>query len=114
LIRAQARSFGCEADIDFGHGYAYPPGVNTPREAAFVRELAIEMGQDPEKIDLRGPIMFSEDFAYMQEVVPSCYFGFGNGPSKSLHDPGYDFNDELLIKGPAMWGRLVEKYLARA
>jgi hippurate hydrolase len=114
LIKAQAQSFGCEADVDYGFGYAYPPGVNTPAEAALIRELALEMGQDPRKVDLRGPIMFSEDFAYMQEVVPSCYFGFGNGPSKSLHDPGYDFNDELLVKGPAFWAKLVERYLKPA
>jgi hippurate hydrolase len=112
LIRAQASSYGCEAEVDFGYGYAYPAGVNSTDEARLIRELAIELGQDPRKIDLRGPIMFSEDFAYMQEVVPSCYFGFGNGPSKSLHDPGYDFNDELLLKGPVFWGMLVERYLA--
>jgi hippurate hydrolase len=112
LIKSQATAFGCEAEVDFGFGYAYPPGFNTPAEAALIRELALEAGQDPKKVDLRGPIMFSEDFAYMQEVVPSCYFGFGNGPSKGLHDPGYDFNDELLIKGPEFWARLVEKYLA--
>jgi hippurate hydrolase len=112
LIKAQAASFGCEADVEYGYGYAYPPGVNSAAETALVRELAIDMGQDPQKIDLRGPIMFAEDFAYMQKVVPSCYFGFGNGPSKSLHDPGYDFNDELLVKGPAFWAKLVEKYLA--
>jgi hippurate hydrolase len=112
LIKAQAQSFGCEADVEYGYGYAYPPGINSAKEAAFVRELALELGQDPKKVDLRGPIMFSEDFAYMQEVVPSCYFGLGNGASKSLHDPGYDFNDELLLKGPVFWATLVEKYLA--
>jgi hypothetical protein len=28
-----------------------------------------------------------------------------------LHDSGYDFNDELLVKGAALWGRLVERFL---
>lgn len=114
LIKSQAASFGCEAEVEYGYGYAYPPGINSVAEAALVRDLAMELGQDPKKVDLRGPIMFSEDFAYMQEVVPACYFGLGNGPSKSLHDPGYDFNDELLIKGPVFWSKLVEKYLAGA
>ncbi len=112
VIKNQAASFGCQADVEYGYGYAYPAGVNSNAEAALIRELAIGMGQDPRKIDLRGPIMFSEDFAYMQEVVPSCYFGFGNGASKSLHDPGYNFNDELLVKGPVFWAKLVETYLA--
>ena len=79
-----------------------------------MREVAIELGQDPARVDMRGPFMFSEDFAFMQEVVPSCYFGFGNGKSRSLHDSGYDFNDELLVKGPVFWGRLVERFLKAA
>ncbi len=111
LVAAQAKSFGCEAEIQYGHGYSYPPGINSLELARLVREVAVEMGQEPARIDMRGPFMFSEDFAYIQEIVPSCYFGLGNGASRSLHDAGYDFNDELLVKGPAFWGRLVEKFL---
>ncbi len=113
LISAQAKSFGCEAEIVYGHGHRYPPGFNSDAEAALVREVAIEMGQDPSRIDLQGPFMFAEDFAYMQEVVPSCYFGLGNGPTPMLHDAAYDFNDALLTKGPAFWGRLVERFLGK-
>ncbi|MBI2719834.1 MAG: amidohydrolase [Rhizobiales bacterium] len=111
VIAGQAKSFGCEAEIAYGHGYSYPPGFNSAAEAALVREVAIDLGQEPARIDMRGPFMFSEDFAYMQEVVPSCYFGLGNGASRMLHDAGYDFNDELLVHGPSFWASLVEKFL---
>jgi hippurate hydrolase len=111
LVDLQAKSFGCEADIIYNPGISYPPGYNTPEHAELVRDVAIELGQDAARIDLRGPYMFSEDFAFMQEVVPSCYFGLGNGNSRSLHDSGYDFNDQLLVKGPVFWGRLVERFL---
>ena len=114
VISGQAKSFGCEADITYGHGFSYPAGFNAPAEAAVVRDTAIAMGQIPARIDMRGPFMFSEDFAYMQEAVPSCYFGLGNGNSRMLHDAGYDFNDELLTRGAAFWGRLVEKVLPQA
>jgi hippurate hydrolase len=113
IINGQAKSFGCDAEISYGHGFSYPSGFNTSAEAAMVRDVAIECGQDPSRIDMRGPFMFSEDFAYMQEAVPSCYFGLGNGPSRSLHDAGYDFNDALLTKGPAFWARLVERFLSK-
>jgi hippurate hydrolase len=63
---------------------------------------------------MRGPFMFSEDFAYMQELVPSCYFGIGNGSGPMLHDSSYNFNDELLVKGPAFWARLVAKALPQS
>ncbi len=112
LTKAQATSFGCTGEVDFGSAsWSYPAGTNTPAEAALVREVAVEMGQDPARVDMRGPFMFSEDFSYMQEVVPSCYFGLGAGPGPMLHDPGYNFNDDLLLVGPAFWARLVEKAL---
>jgi hippurate hydrolase len=111
LVALQARSFGCETDITYNPGISYPPGFNTPEHAQLVRDVAIELGQDPASVELRGPYMFSEDFAFIQEVMPSCYFGMGNGNSRSLHDAGYDFNDELLVKGPAFWCRLVERFL---
>ena len=112
---AHAKSYGCTADVQIGlDSWSYPSGFNTADEAALVREVAIEMGQDPAKVDMRGPFMFSEDFSAMQEVVPACYFGLGAGPGPMLHDPGYNFNDALLVKGPAFWARLVEKALPQA
>jgi len=115
LATAQAKSYGCTADVQIGlDSWSYPAGFNSADEAALVRQVAVDMGQDPTKVDMRGPFMFSEDFSAMQEVVPSCYFGLGAGPGPMLHDPGYDFNDALLIKGPAFWARLVEKALPQA
>ena len=113
LIEAQAKSYGCEAHISYNPGIAYPPGFNAPGPAKLVRDVALELGQEPSRVDIRGPYMFSEDFAFMQEVVPSCYFGMGNGASRNLHDAGYDFNDELLVKGPLFWGKLVERFFTR-
>ena len=115
LAMAHAKSYGCTADVQIGlDSWSYPAGFNTADEAALVREVALDMGQDPAKVDMRGPFMFSEDFSAMQEVVPSCYFGLGAGPGPMLHDPGYNFNDALLVKGPAFWARLVEKALPQA
>jgi len=115
LATAHAKSYGCSADVQIGlDSWSYPAGCNTADEAALVREVALEMGQEPAKVDMRGPFMFSEDFSAMQEVVPSCYFGLGAGPGPMLHDPGYNFNDALLVKGPAFWARLIEKALPQA
>jgi hippurate hydrolase len=114
IVVNQAKSFGCQAEFYSEGASVYPAGKNTPAEAALVREVAIELGQKPEHIDMRGPFMFAEDFAFMQAERPSCYFGLGNGDSRQLHDPGYDFNDENLVHGPLFWGRLVERFLRAA
>jgi len=114
VIRHQARAFGCEAEIEYGHGISYPPGFNAAKPAGLVREVALGIGQRPADVDLPGPYLFSEDFAFMQEAVPGCFFGIGNGETRNLHDSGYDFNDALLVTGPAFWARLVEKALPQA
>ena len=111
IIHGQAASFGCTASLDYGDCVVYPVGMNDGAVTENIRAIAMDLGQDMGQVDLRGPIMFSEDFAFMLEEVPGCYFGIGNGPGKSLHDTGYDFNDDLLVPGTAVWARLVEKTL---
>ena len=111
IINGSSATFGCTGHIDYGDCIVYPVGINDVSATDLVRNAAISIGQTPELIDLKGPIMFSEDFAFMLEEVPGCFFGIGNGPSKSLHDPGYDFNDELLQKGTEFFARIVTKAL---
>jgi hippurate hydrolase len=58
--------------------------------------------------------MGSEDFAFMLEHNPhGCYFtiGAGDEADRWVHNPGYDFNDEILLKGAALWCGLTEHYL---
>ena len=60
------------------------------------------------------PLMGAEDFAYMLNEKPGCYVWLGNGPGTggcTLHNPHYDFNDELLTLGASYWVRLVRRYL---
>ena len=60
------------------------------------------------------PSMGAEDFAYMLREKPGCYVWLGNGPGTggcTLHNPHYDFNDEILAPGIAYWTRLVQRAL---
>ncbi len=111
LVKSQARSFGCESDVLYGEGISYPAGMNNTKLAVAVKATAIALGQDPEIVEMSAPFMFSEDFAFIQECVPGCYFGLGNGASRSLHDAGYDFNDELISHGAKFWVNLIERVL---
>ncbi len=111
LLRHQAESFGCKAEVDYGVGITYPPCINDSAATTLVRDVALSMGNDPASMDLPGPYMFAEDFSFMLQKVPGCYFGMGNGNSRNLHDSGYDFNDELLVVGAEFWSRLVERAL---
>ena len=66
-----------------------------------------------------APITASEDFAFMLQRVPGCYFFIGNGATGTpggcmVHNPGYDFNDDLIADGAAFWCALVSEVLAPA
>ncbi len=52
----------------------------------------------------------------MLKAKPGCYVWIGNGPGDGgcmLHNPSYDFNDEILPIGASYWARLVERNLAK-
>jgi metal-dependent amidase/aminoacylase/carboxypeptidase family protein len=61
--------------------------------------------------------MASEDFSFMLEKCPGAYINIGNGDkgfgSTPVHNPGYDFNDEILPLGAAALAGIVEKKLPR-
>ncbi|MFZ5673723.1 MAG: M20 aminoacylase family protein [Pseudomonadota bacterium] len=115
IVKGVAEAHGCKAAIDYEMGY--PATINTVDETAFARTVAAELQGDHPIIDLPVPTMISEDFAYMLEARPGCYFMLGNGDGperKMLHTPDYDFNDELLVIAGAQFSRMAESFLAKA
>jgi hippurate hydrolase len=80
----------------------------------FARQVAIDhFGADSLIPDMK-PLTGSEDFAYMLERKPGCYFTIGNGDGEGgcmVHNPGYDFNDAVLPIGASYWVKLVERFL---
>jgi metal-dependent amidase/aminoacylase/carboxypeptidase family protein len=69
------------------------------------------------------PTMGAEDFSFFLQEKPGCYFLIGNGDGSHragghgggpcmLHNPSYDFNDELIPLGGSMWVRLAESWLS--
>ena len=102
------------ADINYWHNY--PPLVTDPEHTKFVIGVAEEVAGNG-KIDPNyPPNMASEDFSFMLEKKPGAYVFIGNGPEDSdriLHNPNYDFNDEILPIGASYWARLVETSMAR-
>ena len=94
----------------------YPPTINSVDEAEFAAQVA-EQVAGAENVDREPvPVMGAEDFAFMLQERPGAYIWIGNGPGEggcTLHNPHYDFNDEILPIGASYWVRLVESALAR-
>ena len=113
IIESQARSFGCSSTIE--HRPAYPVLVNHAAETEFARQVGVELvGADA--VDGNTPkLMGSEDFAWMLQRCPGAYLFIGNGVSRPMvHNPAYDFNDDILLTGAAYWGALTESWLKPA
>lgn len=113
-----------EARCEFEFARNYPPTVNSPAEAAFARQVMVDiLGED--KVLAQEPTLGGEDFAYMLQAKPGAYCfiangegghrdaGHGAGPC-TLHNPSYDFNDALIPLGATYWVRLAQAWLNRA
>ncbi len=107
LCKGYSRGFGGKIKLDYNYGY--PPTVNHSRETKFAAEVAKEI-VGIQNVDINAkPIMASEDFSYMIEKRPGCYFHVGQGVGAAVHNPKYDFNDELSPIGASFFVKLVEK-----
>ena len=112
-VAAQPQVSDVEGEISWYPGY--PVTTNDPAEAQKVRDVATALLGESAVSWNGNPSMASEDFACMLEACPGAYFWIGTDgetASKPLHNAGYDFNDELIPHGVALWTALVEKLRA--
>ena len=117
-------AFGARADFRFRRNY--PPTVNSAAEAAFAADVMRDI-VGPDGVVAQEPTLGAEDFAYMLQAKPGAYVFIGNGDGAhrgtygpghdagpcTLHNPRYDFNDELIPLGATYWVTLATRWLAR-
>ncbi|QND45554.1 amidohydrolase (plasmid) [Rhizobium lusitanum] len=110
LARAQAESFGAQADVNYRLGF--PALINHREETDFGRSVALEtFGEAQVAKDFR-PRTASEDFAFMLLEQPGSYLFVGNGDSAPLHSAHYNFDDTIIAPAARYWVRLVETFLS--
>ncbi|MBO1025576.1 amidohydrolase [Ochrobactrum sp. SD129] len=109
VARSQAESFGAVADVNYQWGF--PALINAKAETEFARQVALSTFPTGTVIEDFRPRTASEDFAFMLEQKPGTYFFVGNGDSAGLHNPNYNFNDEILLPAALFWVRLTEASL---
>ena len=108
VINSTCSAFNNKADIIFNKGY--PATINHNEQSEFAYNTAQKI------IGLKAsskqkPMMGSEDFSYFLKKVPGCFAWIGNGNSASLHNPKYDFNDNVLAIGSSFLASLAEDRL---
>jgi hippurate hydrolase len=109
LVDSVAMAFGATATLNYQRNY--PATVNTPAEARFAADTAAALvGEDKVVRDL-PPSMGAEDFSFMLQMRPGAYLRLGQGSQGGcfLHSSRYDFNDEVLPLGAALFASLIER-----
>lgn len=113
-------SLAYDATCDFDFFRSYPPTINSTAEAMFAREV-IQSIVGESNVCAQEPTMGAEDFAFMLQAKPGayCFIGNGDGAHRQvghgegpclLHNPAYDFNDDLIPLGGTYWVKLVEAW----
>ena len=124
IAEGVSAAFGARCAFEFVRNY--PPTINTHYEADFCRKvMAGIVGED--KALAQEPTLGAEDFAYMLQEKPGAYCFIANGDGAhrgryeggghdagpcTLHNPHYDFNDELIPLGATYWVNLAQAWLA--
>lgn len=113
-------AFDVSGSLEFVRNY--PPTINDPEQTEFAVSVMSDIVGRENVVYPIEPTMGSEDFAFMLLERPGCYIFIGNGDGGHrdpghglgpcmLHNPSYDFNDELIPIGATLWTRMVERFL---
>lgn len=106
-----AATFDAKAEVDYQR--RYPATINYPTQADIAIEAAKKVvGQDNIVVDPQ-PSMGSEDFAFMLQKIPGVYVWLGAGKGANLHNPAYNFNDEVLTTGAQYFVEIVNQELGQ-
>ncbi|TNE39138.1 MAG: amidohydrolase [Alphaproteobacteria bacterium] len=107
-----AEAHGAKAEFTYDRRYA--PTINTSDETEeAIRAAAKLVGDGAVNKDV-APVMGAEDFSWMLRERPGCYIMIANGQGEGschVHNPNYDFNDDILPLGANYWVQLTEQIL---
>lgn len=106
------QTHGARVALDYRYGY--PGVINTAAETEAAIAAAASLVGDDKVHTAIQPTMGSEDFAFMLQKRPGAYIVIGAGESPNdppVHNPYYDFNDNILPLGAAYWVELVKQQL---
>jgi len=117
IVDGVAATHGASAEFVFER--RYPPTVNHEAETEIARAVAADLVGADNVVTEGLPQLGGEDFSFMLMERPGAYIFIGNGTGPGVgeggcmvHNPHYDFNDEIIPLGVKYWTRLVGHLLA--
>lgn len=112
MVNSMCEAYGAIGELDYRR--IYPCTINQVEHSEICTQVAASLvGLNKVETQL-APSMGAEDFAFMLEQKPGAYLWIGNGSAeegRGLHNPYYDFNDDILALGANFWVELAQKQL---
>jgi amidohydrolase len=98
VLRGVCDAMGADYDMTFMKGF--PPTVNDEAVSEVVRRCA-EQVVGPDKVVEPAMTMGGEDMAYYLQRAGGCYYALGAKREgfPPVHNPGFDFNEDVLRLG---------------
>lgn len=116
IVAGQCMSAGVDYQFKFNNSFLST--INTPQETIHAVNAAIAVAGVDKVNGSCKPFTISEDFSFMLREAKGCYILVGNGVGEcggtALHNPYYDFNDNILMDGVNFWLTLVEQQLTES
>ncbi len=111
IVERNARLYGLRCDISWTEEFYATE--NDVRINKVVEDVAEK--NDLKVTHLQKPFKWSEDFSCFTREIPGVLFGLGAGENHpELHNPDYDFPDELIEAGVKMFTGTFEKLLIKS
>jgi amidohydrolase len=110
IVRGVCRSMGAEYELKYTQGY--PPLINDESMAAVIRKCATDV-VGKERVIEPEQTMGGEDMAFYLEKSKGCFFflGVGREGCAPLHNPKFDFNEDVLLTGVETYCRVAFELL---
>jgi amidohydrolase len=98
VVRGVCESMGAEFELKFEQGY--PPTINDESMIEVVRCCAEKVVGKNRLVEPK-PTMGGEDMAYYLQKSKGCFYflGVGREGSAPIHNPKFDFNEDILLLG---------------
>lgn len=108
IVKEQVQKHNLKSEIDYTQ--IFPVTYNNEETVAVIEQAARKLGR--KVIWLPEPFSWSEDFGYISQKYPSAMFGLGSGLNHPrLHNPDFDFPDELIAPGIDIFYEICQELL---
>jgi len=98
VVRGVCESMGAEFELKFSKGY--PPTINNDSMAELVRRCAQKVVGEDNVVE-PDLTMGGEDMSFFLEQSKGCFYALGVGRQEftPVHNPRFDFNEDVLALG---------------